>query len=243
MRRVVGYDMARAAADQVYEAAGVGPEDIRVVELHDCFTTNELLTYEALRPDPRGHRREVHRSTATTPTAAGSSPTRPAACCPRATRSAPPASRSAPSWSGSCAATAGPRQVEGAQARAAAQPRPRRRRASSPSTRRSADAAIDPTRDRHRARRRSASTSSAAGCAFFAAAIGETDPVYTDLDAARAAGHRDLPVPPTFLFASSWSGPTRSAGSTRPRRRPARASCTASRRSTYHAHGVRRRRG
>ena len=35
---------------------------------------------------------------------------------------------------------------------------------------------------------------------FFAKAIGETDPVYTDVDAARAAGHPDLPVPPTFLF-------------------------------------------
>ncbi|HEY3603896.1 MAG TPA: lipid-transfer protein [Sporichthyaceae bacterium] len=52
--RLVGFDMARAAADQVYEAAGVGPEDIKVVELHDCFTTNELLTYEALRLTPEG---------------------------------------------------------------------------------------------------------------------------------------------------------------------------------------------
>jgi len=34
----------------------------------------------------------------------------------------------------------------------------------------------------------------------FAAATGQTDPVYTDLDAAKQAGHRDLPVPPTFLF-------------------------------------------
>lgn len=34
----------------------------------------------------------------------------------------------------------------------------------------------------------------------FAGAIGETDPVYSDLDAAKAAGHTDLPVPPTFLF-------------------------------------------
>ncbi len=48
MTTVVGYDMAKAAADQVYEASGVGPEDIRVVELHDCFTTNEVLTYECL---------------------------------------------------------------------------------------------------------------------------------------------------------------------------------------------------
>ncbi|MBK7657391.1 MAG: lipid-transfer protein [Betaproteobacteria bacterium] len=47
MRRVVGYDMA-AAARQVYESAGIGPEDLDVVELHDCFTANELLTYEAL---------------------------------------------------------------------------------------------------------------------------------------------------------------------------------------------------
>jgi len=37
--------------------------------------------------------------------------------------------------------------------------------------------------------------------AAFARATGATDPVYSDLDAARAAGHRDIPVPPTFLFA------------------------------------------
>ena len=54
MMTLVGYDMAKAAADQVYEAAGIGPEDIRVVELHDCFTTNELLTYEVLGLTPEG---------------------------------------------------------------------------------------------------------------------------------------------------------------------------------------------
>jgi sterol carrier protein 2 len=54
MMKLVGFDMAREAADQVYEKAGVGPEDIKVVELHDCFTTNELLTYEALRLTPDG---------------------------------------------------------------------------------------------------------------------------------------------------------------------------------------------
>ena len=48
MMRVVGYDMARAAAQQVYDAAGVGPADVDVVELHDCFAQNELITYEAL---------------------------------------------------------------------------------------------------------------------------------------------------------------------------------------------------
>jgi acetyl-CoA acetyltransferase len=48
MRRVVGYDMTVAAANKVYEATGVGPEDVDVVELHDCFTANELITYEGL---------------------------------------------------------------------------------------------------------------------------------------------------------------------------------------------------
>lgn len=48
MRYVVGYGMSRRAAEAVYEASGVGPGDIRVAELHDCFAQNELLTYEAL---------------------------------------------------------------------------------------------------------------------------------------------------------------------------------------------------
>ncbi|MBF6414826.1 lipid-transfer protein [Nocardia cyriacigeorgica] len=54
MMNIVGADMARSAAQQVYERAGIGPEDIRVVELHDCFTTNELLSYEALGLTPEG---------------------------------------------------------------------------------------------------------------------------------------------------------------------------------------------
>ncbi|SBT54945.1 lipid-transfer protein [Micromonospora narathiwatensis] len=53
-RALVGYHMSRAAARQVYESSGVGPEDLRVVELHDCFTTNELLTYEAIGLTPEG---------------------------------------------------------------------------------------------------------------------------------------------------------------------------------------------
>lgn len=40
----------------------------------------------------------------------------------------------------------------------------------------------------------------------FANAIGETDPVYVDLGAAAAAGHRDLPVPPTFFFSLELEG-------------------------------------
>ncbi|OJU91268.1 MAG: lipid-transfer protein [Burkholderiales bacterium 66-5] len=54
MRRIVGYDMARRAARRVYESTGVGPDDIRVAELHDCFTANELITYEALGFVPEG---------------------------------------------------------------------------------------------------------------------------------------------------------------------------------------------
>jgi acetyl-CoA acetyltransferase len=52
--KVVGYDMSAAAARQVYEQAGIGPEAVDVVELHDCFTTNELLNYEALGLTPEG---------------------------------------------------------------------------------------------------------------------------------------------------------------------------------------------
>jgi len=48
MIKMIGYDMTVAAAQKVYEEAGVGPEDVDVVELHDCFTSNELLTYEGL---------------------------------------------------------------------------------------------------------------------------------------------------------------------------------------------------
>ena len=48
MMRLVGYDMARAAAAATYEAAGIGPDDLDVVELHDCFAHNELISYEAL---------------------------------------------------------------------------------------------------------------------------------------------------------------------------------------------------
>ncbi len=50
----VGVHMTRAAANKVYEQAGIGPDDIRVCELHDCFAHNELLTYEALGFCPDG---------------------------------------------------------------------------------------------------------------------------------------------------------------------------------------------
>jgi acetyl-CoA acetyltransferase len=52
--KLVGTDMTRAAARQVYEQSGKGPEDVDVVELHDCFSANELVTYEALGLCPEG---------------------------------------------------------------------------------------------------------------------------------------------------------------------------------------------
>ena len=48
MMSVVGYEMTEEAARMVYDQAGVGPEDVQAVELHDCFTANELISYEAL---------------------------------------------------------------------------------------------------------------------------------------------------------------------------------------------------
>ena len=54
MMRLVGYDMTAAAAQQVYERSGIGAEDVDVVELHDCFTHNELITYEGLGLCPEG---------------------------------------------------------------------------------------------------------------------------------------------------------------------------------------------
>jgi sterol carrier protein 2 len=54
MMRLVGYDMSREAAAKVYAEAGIGPEDLDVVELHDCFAHNELITYEALGLCPEG---------------------------------------------------------------------------------------------------------------------------------------------------------------------------------------------
>ncbi|KAG8436888.1 hypothetical protein GDO86_007834 [Hymenochirus boettgeri] len=52
--KMVGYDMTKLAAERCYEKAGVRPEDVDVIELHDCFSANELITYEALGLCPPG---------------------------------------------------------------------------------------------------------------------------------------------------------------------------------------------
>jgi acetyl-CoA acetyltransferase len=45
---LVGAGMTQAAARQAFEESGIGPDDVQVIELHDCFSTNELVTYESL---------------------------------------------------------------------------------------------------------------------------------------------------------------------------------------------------
>lgn len=54
MMQVVGYDMTAAAAQQVQDQSGIDIADVDVVELHDCFAHNELITYEGLGLCPEG---------------------------------------------------------------------------------------------------------------------------------------------------------------------------------------------
>ncbi|MFH8343562.1 lipid-transfer protein [Streptomyces sp. NPDC018045] len=63
---VVGRPMSRAATRQAYEASGLGIEDVDVIELHDCFSVNELLTYEALGMCAEGESGKLAEDGATT---------------------------------------------------------------------------------------------------------------------------------------------------------------------------------
>lgn len=51
---LVGCHMTRDAARHAYEESGLGPEDVQVIELHDCFSANELITYDGLGLCPPG---------------------------------------------------------------------------------------------------------------------------------------------------------------------------------------------
>ncbi|MFF3527338.1 lipid-transfer protein [Streptomyces rubiginosohelvolus] len=62
----VGAPMSKSAAEQVYAASGLGPDDLDVIELHDCFSVNELLTYEALGLCGEGESGKLVESGATT---------------------------------------------------------------------------------------------------------------------------------------------------------------------------------
>ncbi|MGR3622655.1 lipid-transfer protein [Pseudophaeobacter sp.] len=54
MMQVVGYDMTAAAVKQVQEQTGISIDDVDVIELHDCFAHNEMITYEGLGLCPEG---------------------------------------------------------------------------------------------------------------------------------------------------------------------------------------------
>jgi sterol carrier protein 2 len=64
--KLIGVDMTRKAAQQVYQQSGLGPENVDVIELHDCFSANELVTYEALGLCPEGKGGELIDSGAVT---------------------------------------------------------------------------------------------------------------------------------------------------------------------------------
>jgi acetyl-CoA acyltransferase len=70
-RRLFGYDMSKATAKRAYEEAQIAPSEIDVIELHDCFSSNELLTYEALGLAEEGHGQDLVRAQATTYGGAG----------------------------------------------------------------------------------------------------------------------------------------------------------------------------
>lgn len=63
---IAGFHMTAAAASQAYEEAGLGPEDAQVIELHDCFSANELITYEGLGLCPQGKAGDLVMDGATT---------------------------------------------------------------------------------------------------------------------------------------------------------------------------------
>lgn len=46
--KLVGFEMSQLAARKAFQKAGIKPQDVQVVELHDCFSANELITYEAI---------------------------------------------------------------------------------------------------------------------------------------------------------------------------------------------------
>jgi acetyl-CoA acyltransferase len=64
--KIVGYDMSKEAARRAYEEAQAGPDNVDVCELHDCFSANELITYEALGFAPEGEGHKLVEAEATT---------------------------------------------------------------------------------------------------------------------------------------------------------------------------------
>lgn len=59
---LVGYDMTKRAAQAAMREAGVSPKDIKVCELHDCFSANELILLDGLGFSEPGKAHEMVRN-------------------------------------------------------------------------------------------------------------------------------------------------------------------------------------
>merc|ERR1711865_464225 len=62
----IGAEMCAKAANEVCEQTGLGPKDVQVIELHDCFSSNELITYEGLGLASKGEGHKLIDERATT---------------------------------------------------------------------------------------------------------------------------------------------------------------------------------
>ena len=188
MREVVGSNMAKACAEKVYEEAGIGPKDVQVVELHDCFAHNELLTYEALGLCGRGGAQRFIEDGDNT--YGGQIVTNPSGGLlskghPLGATGLAQCTELVQQLRGQ----ADKRQVEGARIGLRNH---HVRKVSRMIDKKFIGYQLKPSTlylDHTRLQ-------------FFAKAIGEVDPVYLDTAAAVSAGYADLPAPPTFLFAA-----------------------------------------
>jgi acetyl-CoA acetyltransferase len=68
---ICGFDMSRQAAERALDEAQTAIGDVDVIELHDCFSANELITYEALGLAPVGEGHTLVEKQATTYGGAG----------------------------------------------------------------------------------------------------------------------------------------------------------------------------
>lgn len=59
MINIIGFEMTKLAADRLFAKTKYQREDVDVIELHDCFSSNELITYEALGLCPPGKAGEM----------------------------------------------------------------------------------------------------------------------------------------------------------------------------------------
>lgn len=57
--KTIGFDMAQKAAKRLFSKANLTPNDVQVIELHDCFAPNELITYESIGLCPIGKAGEL----------------------------------------------------------------------------------------------------------------------------------------------------------------------------------------